>query len=153
MKARGWASRRSRYSRSSPPRTLHPSCPPSAGLQPPWQPAVEGSRGLGGGQPDAPPRNPRPNWTSVPGLNGWLWCSRLMRMGIKGPAFIAAVLRNQVGLSRVSGSQDAIAGSFDFLKSTSLMGDRSLERGSEAQTVCLQELCRYLGEEEGALGF
>lgn len=76
-----------------------------------------------------------------------------MRMGIKGPAFIAAVLRNQVGLSRVSGSQDAIAGSFDFLKSTSLMGDRSLERGSEAQTVCLQELCRYLGEEEGALGF
>lgn len=101
----------------------HPPPHPSlqAGLQPPWQPAVEGNSRLGKGQPDVTPTKPRPNLTSVCGLR---W-SRLMRMKIKGRTFITAVFRYQVSLLNVSGSQDAVAASFSFQRPV-LARDRGL---------------------------
>lgn len=76
MKARGWANPGSRSSCSSPTPTHTPSG--SHRPEPPWQPAVEGSKRLGKGQPAATPRKPRPTLTSVRGLSGWLWRSRCM---------------------------------------------------------------------------
>lgn len=93
MKARGWANPGSRSSCSFPTPTHTPSgsCRP----EPPWQPAVEGSKRLGKGHPAATPRKPRPTLTSVHGLSGWLWCSTLMRIKIEGRTFITVVLRYQ----------------------------------------------------------
>lgn len=131
-----------------------PRPPQQAGLQPPWQPAVEGSHRLGKGQPDATPRKPRPNMTSVCGLSGWLWCSRLMRMKVTGRTFITAILRYQVSLSNVSGRQDAAAASFNFTESTARMGDRGLAGRCRSTDCQLERALETLGDkEEGALGF